>query len=207
MAAEAEAKQAERREREEDGVVTATDPGGVATDDAVSTLLEAEALEQADPLASRCLLLLFSTILGALHLNRISCPQCQRQGTCLCPVPATKGPVWAAPPRGHRRVRGNGFRFPPRPHLQWVRRSRPLHCGPALLRACAATQPRGVWIASRIGSPPPSKEFAEGGAGSAQSAPGVGCALGGRAVGGAGKCFLPSRPLPTSRHLLPTTPS
>ena len=61
MAAEAEAKQAERREREEDGVVTATDPGGVATDDAVSTLLEAEALEQADPLASRCLLLLFST--------------------------------------------------------------------------------------------------------------------------------------------------
>ena len=48
---EAVAKQQERREMEEDGVVTATDPGSVATDDAVSTLLEAEALEQADPLA------------------------------------------------------------------------------------------------------------------------------------------------------------
>ena len=37
---------------EEDGVLTATEPGAVATDPELSTMLETEALEQADPLSA-----------------------------------------------------------------------------------------------------------------------------------------------------------
>ena len=51
-AAENAARVQETRQMEEDGIVTATEPGAVATDPELSTMLETEALEQADLLSA-----------------------------------------------------------------------------------------------------------------------------------------------------------
>ena len=99
---------------EEDGVLTATDPGSVATDDAVSTLLEAEALEQADPLAvsSHGKELVFAQY----RPQKVRYGQHHPEGRLPARIHAapreTEPVVWPCSlGRSHCRVFGDGFRL------------------------------------------------------------------------------------------------